>query len=417
MFENHIPKAEAVRRLLKAWKPVVGKETVDIDQACGRFAAEDILAKYNIPVFRASGMDGICVNFDLFEDGVPDATGWTRGDQYERADTGDDFDDRYDTVLPIEWVRAADGPVTDADRIDLSGGIIINPQTEPRFHSGPTGAGKMPVLERGMNVRPSGSRLKKGELLLKAGMRITPFDIGAIASGGYDSVEVMARPTVAFIPTGSELVAAGSDLERGQNFDSNSHMVRAMLKMIGAKPVIYPIVKDKKADLEKALDDALSEADIVIINGGSSKGSEDFNAELLGQKGTLLYHWIQAAPGRPMAAAATDDGKLILNIAGPSMAAYYGVAWCVRELVSAWYGTPIPWGVETEVTAAEDIPSPPLSILRKVLVRRAEDGILTAEVLKGPGGPDALEANAVYFTDPDGGPIKKGDRFTVLMVR
>ncbi len=432
MFEDHTSKKEAMELMRGAWKPVRGTETVGIDEANGRFAAEDIRAKYNIPVVRSSGMDGICVNFDLLEDGIPDASGWTRGVEYERADTGDDFDDKYDTVLPIEWVRPVDEAAVKGCRLELTGGIIIEPKGRP----GPGGKGPGPQLERGMNVRPSGSMMKKDTLLLKAGMQITPFDIGSIVAGGYSEVSVMKKPVVAFIPTGSELIGAGEDLQRGQNFDSNSHVVRAMLEMIGAEPLILPVVKDKRAELAEAMDKALAAADIVIINGGSSKGSEDFNTELLDKTGKLLFHWIKAAPGRPMAAAATDDGKLILNIAGPTLAAYYGIAWFVRGLVSDWYGAQIPWGVEREVTAGEDMPAPPLSILRKMLVSENEDGELVAIGMGGPGGPgprgpkkpDAekpaakaqpaqYEVNAVYFTDPEGGPIRKGDRFKVLIVR
>ena len=432
MLENHISKKEAMERIRGAWKPAPTQETVAIDEAVGRFAAEDIRAKYDLPVVRSSGMDGICVNFDLFEDGIPDTSSWQRGVEYERADTGDDFDDRYDTVFPIEWVTPVDQDAVKGDRLELKGGIIIEPKGGPGGRPGPGADQKGgPQIKRGMNVRPSGSMMKKGTLLLRAGMQITPFDIGALVTGGYGEVPVVKKPVVAFIPTGSELIGAGEDLARGQNFDSNSHVARAMLRKLGAEPCICPVVKDKRNDLADAMNEALAHADIVIINGGSSKGSEDFNTELLEKNGTLLFHWIKAAPGRPMAAAATDDGKIILNIAGPTLAAYYGIAWCVRELVSDWYGAHIPWGIPAEVTAGEDMPSPPLSILRRMKVQEDENGVLTAVGMGGPGGrpgpkeragaksaqPLQFEANAIYFTDPDAPPVKKGDRFTVFMVR
>ena len=441
MLENHISKQEAMRRIREHWHPAPSEETVAIDDACGRFIAEDARARFDIPVVRAAGMDGICVNFDLFEEGIPDASGWTRGIEYERADTGDDFDDRFDTVLPIEWIEPVDENARCGDRILLQGGIRIEPKAGPGgpgrgpaghgAPKGPEGKGPGgPQVSRGMNVRPAGSQMKRDTLLLKAGMKITTFDIAALVSGGYDMVRVTKKPVISFIPTGSELVSAGQPLQRGQNYDANSHLARVMLEEIGATPRIYSVVKDKKTALADTLQDALAASDIVIINGGSSKGDEDFNTELLEASGQLLFHWIKAAPGRPMAAAVTEDGKLILNVAGPTLAAYYGIVWCVRELVSDWYGAEIPWGREVTATAGRDLPAPPLSILMKMKVTEAEDGTLTAIPMGGPGGPGRhgdpgngrsqplpFEANAIYFTTPDEKPVREGDPVTVLLVR
>lgn len=424
MLDDHISKKEAMRRIREVWNPAPESETVDIDYAEGRIAAEDIKALYDLPVVRSSGMDGICVNYDLFEGGIPDASGWKRGVEYERADTGDDFDDRYDTVIPIEWITPVDEKAVKGDRIELSGGLII---TKPEGKDG--GNPRMAQeLKRGMNVRPSGSMMKAGTMLLEKKMKITAMDLASLVTGGYGEVKVIRKPVISFIPTGSELIPAGAPLNRGQNFDANSHMAAAMLRELGAQPKTYGIVKDKRRDLADVLEDALSCSDVVIINGGSSKGDEDYNTELLNTRGRLLYHWIKAAPGRPMAAAITEEGKLILNVAGPTLAAYYGIAWCVCELLSDWYGTEIRWGNEITVTAAEDMPSPPLSVLKKMQVREDEDGRLTARQVGGSGahggrgqhnmpGVPVYAANAIYFTDPDSDPVKAGDPITVIMVR
>ncbi|MBQ9014633.1 MAG: molybdopterin molybdenumtransferase MoeA [Firmicutes bacterium] len=453
MLDNHISKQEAMRRIRQAWQPRRRTETVGIDQAAGRVIAADATAGYDIPVVRAAGMDGICVNFDLLENGIPDTTAWTRGREYERADTGDDFDDRFDTVLPIEWIEPVAPDAKAGDRVLLSGGIRITPKAGrggPGGPGRPAGSGKpgqpaaqdkpgqpaaqdkpgQPKLERGMNVRPAGSLIKRGALLLRAGMRITALDIPALVTGGFNEVEVIAKPVISFIPTGSELIPAGQPLHRGQNYDANSHLARVMLEEMGACAKVFPIVKDKKAELSQALEEALIVSDIVIINGGSSKGDEDFNTELLEGRGRLLFHWIKAAPGRPMAAAVTEDGKLILNIAGPTLAAYYGIAWCVRQLLEDWYGAPVLWGRETLVLAGADLPSPPLSLLLKLKVTEAEDGTLIALPAGGPGRPAGpggpgpqkepipqCDVNAVYFTDPEGPAVRAGESLRVLMVR
>ena len=148
-----------------------------------------------------------------------------------------------------------------------------------------------------MNVRSAGSTLKPGELLIEAGLPIRPTDLAALIMGGITLVEVYRKPKVAFIPTGSELIPAGLKPFRGKNVDTNSLMVKHQLIEMGAEPILFPIIEDVPAELSDALDAALRFADIVVINGGSSKGGEDFNEKLLEKKGKLIQHRIAAAPG------------------------------------------------------------------------------------------------------------------------
>ena len=89
----------------------------------------------------------------------------------------------------------------------------------------------------------------KDELMLVRGTRIRPEHIACAAMAGRDSLRVYKKPVVAFIPTGSELVPAGTPVGRGQNINSNSPMAEAMIREMGGEPSIYPIVKDKKNEL------------------------------------------------------------------------------------------------------------------------------------------------------------------------
>ena len=203
MLKNHITKEEALARIRDVWQPSPGTEEIPLEQCDGRIAAEDCVANVSLPVVRAAGMDGICVNFNLLENGIPDASGWERGREYDRADTGDDFDDRYDTVLPIEWIHPVDcqegrDSADSREEREASAGpceegignghglrIVPVPVHGPGRHRNHTGRPDEPELYRGMNVRPSGSLIEEGTLLIRAGMRITPLDIAALATGGY----------------------------------------------------------------------------------------------------------------------------------------------------------------------------------------------------------------------------------------
>jgi molybdopterin molybdotransferase/putative molybdopterin biosynthesis protein len=238
---------------------------------------------------------------------------WENGREYARADTGDDFDDRFDAVIPIENVSFLPG-----GGLSLAGDLNVKP---------------------GMNVRPSGNSVKEGELLVAAFTRLRPFDLASLVLGGVPEVSVLKRPVVAFIPTGNELVPQGTAPTRGRSVDSNSIMVKHMLIEMGAEPLCLPITRDDPAALRAAVRDAQGRADIVLICGGSSKGGEDFNADVIFDMGEELFHWIASAPGRPMAAAMLD-GVPLINMPGPPLAAYFVTDWCVRGLDGHFLGQP-----------------------------------------------------------------------------
>ena len=133
-------------------------------------------------------------------------------------------------------------------------------------------------------------------------------------------VPVRRKPRVAFIPTGSELVPAGVRPLRGQNVDANSLMVKHMLAAYGAEPLMFPIVKDDPQALEEAFAEALAAADLVVINGGSAVGKEDFNVRMIEERGKVIHHYIAAVPGRPMMLAVAN-GKPVVDLPGPALAA------------------------------------------------------------------------------------------------
>lgn len=221
-------------------------ELAALEEAVGRVAAEDLYSVNTLPVYRSSACDGIAVNSSMFAEGVPDTSAWRCGSEYERADTGDDFDDRFDAVIPIEEVETAP---------DTS--VVISPD--------------VPV-KPGWNVRPRGDSLREGELLIRAGMVIRPVDLASLAVGGISMVPVRKKPVVAFIPTGSELVPAGIAPKRGQNVDTNSVLVKTSLKALGADPLVFPIIDDDPEALKRALHEALRSADLIVLNGGTAKG-------------------------------------------------------------------------------------------------------------------------------------------------
>ena len=363
IMEGFPTREEALADFFAAWEPVGGEELVTLDEAVGRVLARDVVSTNTLPVVRASSFDGIAVKSAAFADGLPDTSGWKLGVDYVRADTGDDFPDAYDAVIMIE--KAA---------IQPDGSVVLDDDVQV----GP-----------GTNVRQAGDTIRAGAPLMKAGLPIRPTDLAALAMGGITLVPVRRKPRIAFIPTGSELVPAGIAPRRGQNVDTNSLMVKHMLIEYGAEPLIFPIVHDEAA-LERAFAEALAVADAVVVNGGSAVGEEDFNVRMIEARGRVVHHYIAAVPGRPLMMAVAD-GKPVVDLPGPTMAAYYGTQWCLQAVVARFLGVPVRKIPTVQAQASAAVSGPPqmANIARVNLVRDdnpANPSGYTAEFLNFKAG-------------------------------
>jgi molybdopterin molybdotransferase/putative molybdopterin biosynthesis protein len=345
-------RAEVLEKLFSMWKAVPQTENVPIENSCGRITARDIRSRVTLPEVHASSRDGIAVKSAAFSTGITDYPEWKEGVDYARADTGDDFDDCYDAIVQIEDVMFL-----------KTGGVRL-----------PQGFGITP----GMNVSERGSMIYEGEMILEKGLPIRPCDAGALARGAVWDAPVVKKPMVAFIPTGNELIPLREIPKRGENIDTNSIMAGQMIAAMGASPEIFPIQKDTKAGLEGILRKALPLSDIVVINGGSSKGAEDYNARLLSEMGSLVCHGVNAVPGRPLTIAVIE-GKAVVNLPGPMLAAYFGLDWCVRAIVCHALGIPVPKRpvVRARLTGNGTPPRqlpPGFELLARVIVTRTADG-------------------------------------------
>ena len=384
-------KEQMVQEYFELWKPVYMAETVSLDDALGRVPTADVFSLYDLPVKRASGMDGICVNSALFSEGLPDTSMWEPGIQYKRADTGDDFDDAFDSVIAIESVELKDGL------------IALDPELE---------------FSPGMNVRPCGSTLKEGGLLVKGGKPLRALDVAAIAMGGHDKVEVHRRPRVAFIPTGSELIPPGTPLHRGKNFDSNSLLVKNLLSEIGAEPICYPIVRDSMEELRTALSLALEQADVVLINGGSAKGDEDFNTRLLREEGVVYCHGVPAGPGRPLCMAVVE-GKPVINVPGPSLGTFFALHWCVSRIVERFLKLTERENPKITGILAEDLRCPPhFDFLVRLNVRHTASGFILHPVgARSASIAEVASADAMFVSIMGESFYPKGSELTVELMQ
>ena len=305
---------EAMQDVLDAWVFERRTERVGVAEALGRVAAVDVASRNTLPNKLTSNMDGIAVHFDVIEAAGsegPDTSTWVRGRDWEFCNTGIGMPGDFDTAIPIEWVEVSD----DNEAVKLN---------------------RLPE-KRGQATTPIGASLQEGDLLVCAGEVLSPAKLAVLNMGGHTEVDVVARPVVAFIPTGNELVDAGQPLPEGKNVESNAVMICAKLSQWGAEPLRYPIVPDDWDRISETLADAAEKADVIVINAGSSKGSDDFTCEILEEQGHMLHHMLAQGPGRHCSAALLR-GTPVIGISGPPMGAEFTTDWMVKPLVDRYLG-------------------------------------------------------------------------------
>ena len=391
-LDPSVTRQDALRLMKENWKFTPACELVSLADAAGRVTAEDIFSRNTLPVFRASCFDGIAVNSACFRDGMPDTSAWKQGRDFVRADTGDDFPDAFDTVIAVEDVE-----FTSEDGVRFRDGFVYDGE---------------------VTVDPAGTIVSRGSLLVPAHTRITPEVVVLLAIGGAAWVPVLRKLRVAFLPTGDELVPAGLVPQRGQNVEANSYMVAALLRQWGAEVLCHPVVPDCAADLEAALDAALVSCDMVLINGGSSRGEADFNSRMIERRSTFFRHGVRTVPGRPVGMAIVE-GKPVVNLPGPVAAAYLASHWLVCGLVHHYYGLPVP--ILPRVRArlgCEMRKRPGFELVARVALQKEGDCYTATPVNWDVDLVDMLRRTDGFVTVPaESGPLPAGSEVEVELLK
>lgn len=312
----------ALSEALERWHAVLAEhgllqplpaETIPLEQALGRVTAEPVWAKISSPHYHAAAMDGYAVRAEATR-GATETTPLLLkvGEQAIPVDTGDPLPGDANAVIMIENTHLVSRP--DGDYIEILA------STPPWRY-----------------VRPMGEDIVATELVLPANHRIRPQDIGAIAGSGHTEVTVYRRPRVAILPTGTELVKPGEPLKPGDIIEYNSLVLGAMAEEAGALVTRLPIEADDRKAIQKAVEQALVDHDLVVVNAGSSAGSEDFTASIVRELGVLCVHGIAIRPGHPVILGVARH-RAIAGIPGYPVSAAMTFDIIVRPLLYRWQG-------------------------------------------------------------------------------
>lgn len=275
----------ALKKILDEIIPLQGMEKVSLRSALDRVLAQDIHSGINVPSHINSAMDGYAViGADLPDTGTRElkiaGTVFAGKPLQDRITSGNCARIMTGGVLP-----EGTDTVVIQERTERQGDIIrIGADTRP-----------------GDNVRQAGEDVAIGDRVLSRGTRLTPADLGLIASLGIGEVMVTRRPRVAFFSTGDELQSIGEQLADGNVYDSNRYTLHGMLTRLGAEIIDMGVIRDIKEDLEKAFNEAASCADVVITSGGVSVGEADYIKEILTLLGRVNLWKVAIKPGRPLA--------------------------------------------------------------------------------------------------------------------
>ena len=281
-----LPLDEAMALVFEAAKPIERTERVSIREAAGRVLASAATAAFDVPPFDRAAMDGYAViaedtfgagRYDpkllrcverVYTGQMPTRT-LRRGECIEIA-TGAPMPQGADAVVMVEESERAGGDE-----------IRIFTPVYPRQHVGRRAAD-----------------ITAGQRLLAAGDLLNASKVGALASVGVFEVDVFARPRVAVMSTGNEIVEPGQPLGPGQIYDINHFTLTAVINTHGGTAVAYPPAHDTLPELVQAIRTA-AEADIVVFSGGSSVGERDLIMDALLQIGEVTFHGIAVKPGKP----------------------------------------------------------------------------------------------------------------------
>lgn len=270
------------------------KEQIPLDRALGRVTAEPVWAKISSPHYHAAAMDGYALRA-ADSDGASDRSPVTLtiSDHATYVDTGDAMPPWADAVVPVEHVERIHAETGELEAIRLRAGLA------PWSH-----------------VRPMGEDMVATELVLPAGRVLQPVDLGAIAGSGHAAVHVWRKPRVAVIPTGTELVPPGTAVQAGDIIEYNSLVLAAQVESWGGSATRFPIVRDDLESIRATVADASVQHDLVLINAGSSAGSEDFTATIVQDLGDLIAHGVAVRPGHPVVLGMMERSSLTSSSRG-----------------------------------------------------------------------------------------------------
>ncbi|PIE57357.1 MAG: molybdopterin biosynthesis protein [Desulfobulbus propionicus] len=344
-------------------------EIIATRSAVGRVTAAPVFARFSSPAFHSAAMDGLAVSAEETF-GASDETPLNlRLDTGQAAmiNTGYPMPEGKDAVVMIEKA------VLNADKTVAT---IREPVYPWQY------------------VRKVGEDIVATELLYPTSHTIKPADVAAILSAGCSTVEVYARPLLTIMPTGTELIDLTPEMDaqpRGTTIESNSAALAGIAQQAGAEVTIAPILNDNYQSIKEQLQKAVAgDADIIIVNAGSSAGSADYTVQVIEELGTVYVHGITIMPGKPTILGMIEQ-KPVIGIPGYPVSAIIAMEQFVAPLILRLQGLQPEEPDTIEATLAKSLPSKAgIEEFRRMITGRIGEKFVSVPLKKGSGAITTL---------------------------
>ena len=368
-FLDVVDRDTAESRWWAAIRPeTLPSERVELSRLLGRVLAEDVYADVDVPAFDRSNVDGYTVRAEETYGAAEEEPRIFRFNDEEIA-TG------IEPRFPVEPGTAS----TIATGAMLPRGADAVVMVE---HARVDEAANRLVVQRpvapGSGISFAGTDMARGELVLRRGVRLTSRETGVLAAIGRGQAEVVRRPRVAILSTGDEIIEPGSPGRPASVFDANATMLADAVRELGGEPVSLGIVGDDEVKLEAAVESGLERCDLVLMSGGTSKGTGDLSYRVLSRRSPgIVVHGVALKPGKPVCLGAVGAKPVAVLPGFPTSAIFTFhefVAPVIRRLA----------GTRAEVP--DTIPARMPARFNSEIGRTE---YLLVNLIEGPGGPTA----------------------------
>ncbi len=293
-------------------------ETVPLQVALARVLAEDLFAQDDLPRFDKSAVDGYALK-------SADSVG---ASQFKPAT----FQLTENRAISDNQAKQ----VWTGNPIPMGANAVVMLENTEKHER------KLEVwsqLAPGDNISKKGEDIKKGDIIAKAGIRLSPYHIGLAAASGYSQLSVTQKPKIGILATGNELTEIGTSLSGNLIYDSNKIMISAMCRELGAETTDFGIAKDNVDEIAEKIQRALKNNDAVITTGGTSVGGLDLVPDAVNKIGKpgVIVHGVALRPAMPTALAVLE-GKTVLILSGNPVASIIGFEVFGRPMVCSLLG-------------------------------------------------------------------------------
>ncbi|MCE5243916.1 MAG: molybdopterin biosynthesis protein [Syntrophobacteraceae bacterium] len=369
-------------------------ENIEAARALHRITAGPVVAARSVPHYHGAAMDGFAVRAEqTFGAGDVHPMRLVVGETAFPVDTGDPLPEEANAVIMIEQVE-----------------MVGEREVEIRAAAFPW-----------QHVRKVGEDIVAGEMLIPQHHRLRPSDIGALLAAGVLRISVFARPRVSIQPTGTELVPAerAAEAAPGEIIEFNGTVLAGMVTECGGESVLREIVADDYESLVKAIAGAVaSDADVVIVNAGSSAGSEDFTSSIIGELGEVLVHGVAMMPGKPVILGIIS-GKPVIGVPGYPVSAIMAFEQFVVPLLHSLQALHAPSFETAEATMGRKTPSKlGLEEFVRVIVGRVRGEMIAMPIQRGAGLITSLvRADGMIRIPQEQEGVEVGEKVMVRLLR